>query len=86
MSRCLWQVWVQRAWTPQVSSCEALLEHELGIGNALGHAFIACGQDVAVWNVQLPALARLEIVATVLTRPSTVTHHLHITTQEENYT
>ena len=64
----------------------SLLEHELGIGAGLGHAFIACGQDVAVWNVQLPALARLELVATVLTQPSTVTQHLCMTTQEEDHT
>ena len=86
VSRCLWQVWVQRAWAPQVSNCQALLEHELGIGAGLGHAFIACGQDAAVWNVQLPALARLELVATVLTQPSTVTPHPYIPTHEENHT
>jgi hypothetical protein len=86
VSRCLWQVWVWRAWAPHVPSCQALLEHELGIGDALGHAFIACGQDVPVWNVQLPALARLELVATVLTKPSTVTPHRYIPTHEENHT
>ncbi len=86
MSRCLWQVWVQRAWTPQISSCQALLEHELGIGNALGHAFIACGQDVAAWNVQLPPLARLELVATVLTQSTVPAQLLSNMTQKENHT
>lgn len=75
VSRCLWHVWVQRAWAPLVSSCEVLLERELGVGTALGHALIALGQDFAVWEVHPNPLARLEVLATLLAQPTIASRH-----------
>ena len=76
VSRCLWHVWVQRAWAPLVPSCEALLERELGVGTALGHALIALGQDFAVWEVHPNPLARLEVLATLLAQPTMASRHV----------
>jgi hypothetical protein len=71
VSCCLWHVWVQRAWAPMVPSCAVLLEQELGVGVALGHALIALGQDSMVWDVHPHPLARLEVVVTLLAQPAT---------------
>lgn len=66
VSRCLWQVWLQRAWAPRVPSCEVLLEQELGVGAALGQALIALGQERTVWDVHPHPLARLDVVVSLL--------------------
>ncbi|NOT56780.1 MAG: hypothetical protein HOP18_19445 [Deltaproteobacteria bacterium] len=71
VSHCLWQVWLQRAWTPSVSSCEVFLEQELGVGATLGQALIALGQERTVWDVHPHPLARLEVVVTLLAHPTT---------------
>lgn len=71
VSRCLWQVWVQRAWVPRMPSCEGLLEQELGVGVALGQALIALGREGLVWDVHPHPLARLDVVVTLLAHPTT---------------
>lgn len=73
VSRCLWQVWVQRAWAPVATSCNDFLEREVGVGARLGAALIALGQDDTVWNVHPRPLGRLAIVATLLARAMTAT-------------
>lgn len=71
VSRCLWQVWLQRAWAPGMSSCDMLLEQELGIGAALGQALVALGQERTVWEVHPHPLAQLEVVVTLLAQTTT---------------
>lgn len=83
VSHCLWHVWVQRAWVPVVSSCAVLLEQELGVGTALGHALIALGQDSVVWDVHPHPLARLEVVVTLLAQQTTVAASLRATNTED---
>jgi hypothetical protein len=71
VSRCLWQVWLQRAWAPSMPSCDVLLEQELGIGAALGQTLIALGQERMVWEGPLHPLAQLEVVVTLLAQTTT---------------
>jgi hypothetical protein len=73
VSRCLWQVRVQRAWAAVATSCNDFLEREVGVGARLGAALIALGQDDTVWNVHQRPLGRLAIVATLLARAMAAT-------------
>ena len=73
VSRCLWQVWVQRTWQAVAPSCAAFLDREVGLGATLGAALIALGQDSAVWPVLPRSLSRLEVIVTLLARATPTT-------------
>ncbi len=68
VSRCVWHVWVQRAWRAVAPRCADFLERELGVGPTLGAALIALGQDSALWPMLPQPLSRLEVVVTLLAR------------------
>jgi hypothetical protein len=73
VSRCLWQVWTQRAWGSVATSSNDFLEHEIGVGAELGAALIALGQDDTMWSALPRPLGRLAVVVTLLARATTST-------------